>query len=112
MAPTTLPTEVPVEQTGSETAEQHAPRYHVILFDDDSHSYDYVIEMMVVLFGMTPEQGFEVAYEVDHVGQAIVKTCPYEEAEDSRKRIMSYGPDFRMPNSQGSMASIIERAPD
>jgi len=109
---TTMPVANPSEKTGSETEQEFAPRYHVIIFDDDSHTYEYVIEMMVVLFGMTPEEGLEIAYEVDNIGQAIVMTVPYEDAEDARKRIVGYGPDFRMPNSTGSMAAMIERAPD
>lgn len=105
---TTLPVAEPGEKT--ETAEQRAPRYHVILFDDDTHTYAYVIEMMVVLFAMTIDEGWRVAYEVDHVGQAIVKTAPYDEAAEAREKIVTYGPDFRMVNSTGSMACIIERA--
>lgn len=104
----TLPEVETAEKSGTE--QQRAPRYHVVLFDDDSHTYEYVIEMMVNLFAMTIERGFEVAYEVDHIGQAIVKTCPHDEAVEARKLIISYGPDPRMDNSTGSMACMIERA--
>ena len=34
-----------------ETQSIHVPRYHVILFDDDEHTYEYVIEMLMDLFG-------------------------------------------------------------
>ena len=43
-------------------------------------------------YGMTPEEGFSVAYEVDHIGQAVVKTCPRDEAGRAQKGIISYGP--------------------
>lgn len=110
--PTTAPLKDPLQAERTETEEQHAPRYHVILFDDDSHTYEYVIEMMMNLFGMSAEDGFRVAYEVDHVGQAIVMTTEYEKALDARQKIVNYGADHRMPNSSGSMACMIERAGD
>ncbi|MBI5155108.1 ATP-dependent Clp protease adaptor ClpS [Candidatus Poribacteria bacterium] len=106
--PTTLP--IPEVEERTRTKERVSPQYHVIIFDDDEHTYPYVIEMMMVLFGMTPEEGFQVAYEVDHVGQAVVKTCPYDEAVESHRKIINYGPDPRMPNSKGSMGCTIERA--
>lgn len=108
--PVTYPT--PDTETRGQTAvlEQEESLWNVLIFDDDEHSYAYVVEMMMVLFGMTPEEGFNIAYEVDHVGQALVKTCPYEEAVEAHARIINYGPDPRMPNSRGSMGCVIERA--
>jgi len=37
------------------------PRYHVILWNDDDHSYDYVVEMMQKLFGHPREKGLQIA---------------------------------------------------
>lgn len=109
MAPT-LPSPGVETETAPETANERSPLYHVVLFDDDEHSYAYVVEMMRVLFDMSAEEGFEIAYEVDHIGQAVVKTCPHEEAVAAQKAITSYGPDYRMENSQGSMGCVIEPA--
>lgn len=108
--PTTLPLPEVEEQTDAEG--KQAPLYNVLLFDDDEHSYAYVVEMMMVLFGMTAEEGFNVAYEVDHIGQAVVMTAEYERALDAQKKIIGYGPDYRMPNSRGSMGATIEPATD
>lgn len=106
--PTAQPLADPLELTGTDTEKERAPLYHVILFDDDTHTYEYVIEMMMVLFGKSVDEGYQVAYEVDHVGQAIVATLPHEAAVEARQRIVTYGPDFRMPKSKGSMACMIE----
>lgn len=106
--PTTLPVAVPYADT--EKQEQLAPLYNVILFDDDEHSYAYVVEMMMVLFAMTAREGFDVAYEVDNIGQAKVMTCPHEEALEACRKITSYGADHRMANSKGSMSATIEPA--
>jgi len=106
--PATLPVAVPREDTQKD--EELAPLYNVVLFDDDHHSYAYVVEMMMVLFAMTAREGFDVAYEVDNIGQAKVLTAPHEEAVEACRKITSYGPDHRMANSAGSMSATIEPA--
>ena len=106
--PTTLPVAEPETKTDPEG--EISPRYHVILFDDDEHSYAYVVEMMMVLFGMSARQGFDIAYEIDNIGQAVVMTAPYDEAKDAYDKIINYGPDYRMEKSAGSMSCCIERA--
>ena len=35
-----------------ETSDQLQPLYHVILLDDEDHTYDYVIEMLQKIFGI------------------------------------------------------------
>jgi ATP-dependent Clp protease adaptor protein ClpS len=106
--PTTLPLPEVEEQTS--VAEQRSPLYNVVLFDDDEHSYAYVVEMIMTLFGMTAEEGFNVAYNVDHIGQAVVLTADFDRAVESQKKIISYGPDYRLPNSKGSMGATVEPA--
>ena len=86
------------------------PRYHVILWDDDDHSYDYVIEMMQVLFGHEVERGYEIAKTVDNDGRAICLTTTLEHAELKRDQIHAYGKDERMSRCQGAMSSTIEAA--
>ena len=53
------------------------PRYHVILLNDDDHTYRYVIEMMLIVFGHPPEKGFLIAKEVDKAGRAICLTTSF-----------------------------------
>ena len=50
------------------------PRYHVVLWNDNDHTYEYVIAMLKQLFGHPPERGFALAKEVDRKGRAIVLT--------------------------------------
>lgn len=84
------------------------PPYHVILHDDDDHTYDYVIKMLVSLFGHTPEQAFTIACEVDTTGRAVVDTTTMERAEFKRDQIHAYGKDRRLARCVGSMSSSIE----
>lgn len=84
------------------------PRYHVILWDDDDHSYDYVMKMMQDLFAASPERGYEVAKEVDTVGRAVCLTTTLEHAELKRDQIHAYGKDSLIARCQGSMSASIE----
>ena len=43
-------------------------------------------------------------------GSSIVQTCGLEEAERRRDGVHAYGPDWRMPNSRGSVAALVEPA--
>jgi ATP-dependent Clp protease adaptor protein ClpS len=87
------------------------PRYHVILLDDDDHTYDYVIEMLIKLFGHSRERAFLMACEVDGAGRVIVDTTTKERAELKRDQIHAYGADWRIPHCKGSMSATVEPAP-
>jgi ATP-dependent Clp protease adaptor protein ClpS len=88
------------------------PRYHVILWNDDDHSYDYVVEMMQKLFGHQQEKGFLIAKEVDKQGKAVCLTTTLEHAELKRDQIHAYGPDKMIARCKGSMSATIEAVPD
>src|SRR5471030_1883695 len=103
---TTLP-DTDVEQ---EQKTKRQPPYHVILLNDDDHSYQYVIFMLQKLFGHPPEKGFKMAEEVDKTGRVIVDTTSLERAELKRDQIHAFGPDPLIPRCQGSMSAEIEPA--
>ncbi len=86
------------------------PPWHVILHDDDTHTYEYVIEMMVEIFGYDEARGFKIACEVDESGRVIVATCHKELAELRVEQIHDYGADPRMKQSTGSMKATMEPA--
>ncbi len=86
------------------------PPYHVILHDDDTHSYEYVIEMLTAIFGYDLDKGYKMACEVDESGRVIVATCHKELAELRVEQIHDYGADPRMKESQGPMKATMEPA--
>lgn len=86
---------------------EHGQLFHVVLLDDDEHTYDYVIEMLQKLFFFPLEVAFKHALEVDTTGRTVVITCALPEAEFGRDQIQSYGADPRMPQSKGSMSAIL-----
>jgi ATP-dependent Clp protease adaptor protein ClpS len=84
------------------------PLYHVVLLDDDDHTYDYVIEMLMELFGHPREAAFLMACEVDRAGRVVVDTTSQERAELKRDQIHAYGADWRILRCAGSMSAEIE----
>ena len=89
---------------------KNIPQYHVILLDDDDHTYEYVIEMLVKIFGHSESAALTMAMEVDGKGRVVVSTTFKERAEHNRRQIESYGPDWRIIHSSGSMSAIVEPA--
>ena len=86
------------------------PMYHVVLLDDDDHSYEYVIEMLMKLFGHSEAKAYDMACKVDAEGRVVVDTTHKERAELKRDQIHSYGADWRIPRCKGSMSATIESA--
>lgn len=85
-------------------------RWHVVLLDDDDHSYDYVIKMVQELFRHPLERAFQIAVKVDSAGRAICLTTHKEHAELKRDQVSAYGPDRLIAGCKGSMSAIIEPA--
>lgn len=99
-----------IPELEQEQQDELTPLFNVVLLDDDHHTYDYVIEMLQRLLLISAQQAFRHAEEVDSTGRTVVLTCDLPAAEYARSQIQSYGPDWRMPESKGSMSAIIEPA--
>lgn len=86
------------------------PKYHVVLWDDDHHSYEYVVRMLKELFGHPDQKGFQLAKTVDSDGRVVVLTTTKEHAELKRDQIHAYGKDDAIKDCAGSMTASIEEA--
>ena len=91
---------------------KNEPRFHVILWNDDVHTYEYVIIMLHTVFGYPIEKGFQLAREVDTRGRAIVFTSSLEQAELKKDLILGFGPDPLLEASKGSIIATLEKAND
>lgn len=100
----------PIPELEREHQDELTPLYNVVLLDDNQHTYEYVIEMLQRLFFVSAHQAFRHAEEVDTSGRTVVLTCDLPAAEFGRSQIQAYGPDWRMPESKGSMSAVIEPA--
>ena len=72
-------TSKPDPSTHQSTEEQDrlTPLFHVVLLNDDDHTYDYVVEMLATIFCVSPETAFQHAVEVDTTGRTIVMTSGF-----------------------------------
>ncbi|MBV9303035.1 MAG: ATP-dependent Clp protease adaptor ClpS [Acidobacteriaceae bacterium] len=105
-----VPTAEPITKIDQE--QEHGRLFHVVLLDDDEHTYDYVVEMLTKLFLIPEHVAFQHAVEVDTTGRTIVITCERPQAEFARDQIHAYGADPRMPKSKGPMSAVIIPAGD
>ena len=104
-----MPTEV-LPHADVETVTKLQPPYHVVLLDDQDHTYEYVIEMLGKVFGHGRDKAFQMAQEVDAAGRCNVYTGSLEQAEFKRDQVHGYGADWRIPRCKGSMSATVEPA--
>jgi ATP-dependent Clp protease adaptor protein ClpS len=97
----------PKKETGRRRQKNRQPRYNVVLWDSDDHTFNYVEKMLRELFGHTQEACHQIAESVDADGRATVLTTTREHAELKRDQIHAYGKDH-VEASKGSMWSTIE----
>ncbi|WP_425401029.1 ATP-dependent Clp protease adaptor ClpS [Aeoliella sp.] len=99
----------PKKERKAHRTEREVPKYHVVLWDSDDHTFDYVEKMLRELFGHTKKDCEQIAKGVDEEGRAIVLTTTKEHAELKRDQIHAYGKD-NLEGSKGSMWATIESA--
>lgn len=107
--PTIRPVPARIEEPEAPTVLE--PRYHLVLLDDDDHSYNYVIEMLGKIFGYQREKAFALACIVDNEGKVTVETASHEQVTRHQTSIHTFGADPRIPHCKGSMSAIVEEAP-
>jgi len=95
------------------TKPKQEPNYHVIIWNDEEHTYEYVIDLLTTVFKHSEHKALLITIEVDKVGRGIAWTCHKELAELKLEQVMGFGADPRMPKeSNGSIRCTIEPAPE
>jgi len=102
-------TDTKPETRGKPDTQQPVP-WNVVLLDDESHSYEYVIRMMRKLFGHSEEKAYEIAKKVDTEGRAVCLTTHKEHAELKCEQVHAFGRDPLIAECVGSMSAVIEPA--
>lgn len=90
-----------------ETVERVEPLYNVVLLDDNEHTYEYVAAMLSEVMPCGCDEAWAMAYELDGLGHVVLQTASQASARRQQQRIHSYGRDWRLPSSRGSMTSIL-----
>lgn len=74
------------------TARKHAPRYRVLLHNDDFNSMEYVVEVLVkTVASLTMPQAVDIMMEAHQNGTALVIACAQEHAEFYSDTLNSHG---------------------
>jgi ATP-dependent Clp protease adaptor protein ClpS len=104
------PSIAPHREEAGESEPALEPLFHLILLDDNDHTYQYVVELLGHVFGYAKAKAFALACVVDSEGRAIVETAERERVLRSQRRIHSYGRDPRIAHCAGSMSAVLEPA--
>jgi ATP-dependent Clp protease adaptor protein ClpS len=97
------PTVTPEQETVEETA--HAPQWKVLLLDDDVTTFEFVIALLVQLFGKPPPEAVRLTFEIHETGAALVTVTTFERAELYVEQVRSLARARGFP-----LQSVIEPA--
>ena len=111
LEPVVTTSTAPKDKTDRSTKTRRQPPYHVIILNDEEHTFEYVIEMLAKVFGHSLSIAETLTWRVHNTGRAIVLTTHKELAELKCEQVLSYGPDPRMSISKGPIGCYIEPAP-
>ena len=70
------------------------PPYAVIVYNDELHTFTYVIETFMKVFGYSQQKSTLLAVAIHHAGRGIVWSGSKVVAELKRDQIRGAGPDF------------------
>jgi ATP-dependent Clp protease adaptor protein ClpS len=101
----------PRHETEHKTRTRRLPPYHVIILNDEEHTFDYVIELLCKLFGHSTSTSEALTWAIHNTGRAVVYTTHKELAELKREQVIAYGPDPRLSTSTGPLTCYVEPAP-
>jgi ATP-dependent Clp protease adaptor protein ClpS len=101
----------PKAKAENTTKTRRQPPYNVIILNDEEHTFEYVIEMLVKIFSHSLTLAETLTWRIHNTGRAIVLTTHRELAELKREQVLAYGPDPRMSISKGPLGCYIEPAP-
>jgi ATP-dependent Clp protease adaptor protein ClpS len=95
-----------------ETRSAKVPPYHVVLENDDYHSFEFVVHVLIKALGYAKERAFQLMLQAHNSGRAVVWTGPKEVAELKADQIRTFR-EIRQPDnvSLGPLDCAIEPAP-
>ncbi len=70
---------------------QPAPRWKVLLHNDDTHDMGYVVKSLrKAVPGVTAQEAIQIMLQAHLKGVGLVRVCPREQAEYFQERIQSF----------------------
>jgi ATP-dependent Clp protease adaptor protein ClpS len=100
----------PEEKTREEV--RLLPPYHVILENDDFHSFEFVTAVLVKTIACTAERAFKLAWKAHSEGRAVIWTGSKEVAEFKVEQIRTFHETREADGRKlGPLSCCIEPAP-
>lgn len=65
------------------------PLYKVIFLNDDKTSMEFVMGVLIGVFGKTEEESHDIMMEVHNEGAAVVDVMPFEIAESKAATVLA-----------------------
>jgi ATP-dependent Clp protease adaptor protein ClpS len=92
-----------VQQT--ETIDKVCPNWNVLLLNDDYHSFDFVILLLIKIFRKDMDEALAITMDIHNNGQGIAATCSKERAELYLEQVASM-----KEGKKGAIGCVIEPA--
>lgn len=74
-----------------EVLEKEVNQHEIILFNDDVHTFDYVIDSLIDICEHSPEQAEQCTFLVHYKGKCAVKTGEYDELKSRCSKLLQLG---------------------
>jgi ATP-dependent Clp protease adaptor protein ClpS len=97
-------------KTRKERKTRRLPPYNVILLNDDDHSMEFVVEVLVKVFGHKLEQCIQLMFEAHETGRSIVWSGSKEVAELKQEQVQTFS-EKKGGRDIGPLGCEIEPAP-
>ena len=104
------PFELPGEEPLDLPEPDESVRYDLVILNDDTHTFEYVIGLLHDVFGVSRDFGYGMAETIDYRGERVVFTGAWREVAQKRDAILAYGPDPWLPFSTGPLRVEIHES--
>jgi ATP-dependent Clp protease adapter protein ClpS len=84
----------------------------LVLHNDETHGYAYVIQLLRDEFGFGLTDAFVVTDRISKTGRAVVHVGSWGDCEERRRAVELAGPDPALPASTGPLVATVERMAD
>ena len=79
------------EQQGVDVLEKGVPQHEIVLFNDDIHTFDYVIDALIDVCEHNYIQAEQCTVLVHYKGKCSVKTGDFEELKPKCSKLLQLG---------------------
>jgi ATP-dependent Clp protease adaptor protein ClpS len=101
----------PKPQVREQTHTRRLPPYNVILENDDYHSFEFVMGVLMKVLGCGEQRAFTLTHQAHTAGRAVIWTGPKEVAELKLEQVRTFHEHRGDGTKFGPLGCTIEPAP-